>query len=60
MKIDMSAKAIAARLRMASQLRDLCLSLGKAKPVEKEPSKEDDSNSDAGSLHQAKELKESR
>jgi hypothetical protein len=33
MKIDMSAKAIAARLKFVSQLTRLCLSLAKAKPV---------------------------
>jgi hypothetical protein len=31
MKVDMSPEAIATRLKRASQLRDLCLSLGKAK-----------------------------
>jgi hypothetical protein len=30
MKVDMSAKAVTARLRRASQLRRLCLSLGRA------------------------------
>ena len=34
MKVDMSAKAITARLRRVSQLRRLCLSLAKAKKVE--------------------------
>jgi hypothetical protein len=38
-KVDMSAQAITARLKRASQLRDLCLSLGKAKFVEPEPAK---------------------
>ena len=33
MKVDMSPKAITARIRLASEMRDLCLSLGKAKPV---------------------------
>jgi hypothetical protein len=33
MKVDMSAKAVTARLKMVSQLRRLCLALGKAKPV---------------------------
>ncbi len=32
MKVDMSPQAIASRLRQVSQLRRLCLSLGKAKP----------------------------
>jgi hypothetical protein len=31
MTIDMSAKAVTARIKRASQLRRLCLSLGKAK-----------------------------
>ncbi len=35
MKVDMSAKAITTRLRRTSQLRRLCLSLAKAKPIEK-------------------------
>ena len=33
MKVDMSAKAVTARLKLTSQLRRLCLSLGKARPV---------------------------
>lgn len=33
-KVDMSAKAITTRLKRASQLRDLCLSLGKAKFIQ--------------------------
>jgi len=33
MKVDMSPKAITVRLKRASQLRKLCLSLGKAKPI---------------------------
>ncbi len=45
MKVDMSAKAVTTRLKRVSQLRRLCLSLGKAKPVAT-PSQEknDDSN----------------
>ncbi len=35
MKVDMSPAAVTARLRLASQLRRLCLSLAKAKPVER-------------------------
>ena len=34
MKVDMSAKAVTARLKLTSQLRRLCLSLGQARPVE--------------------------
>jgi hypothetical protein len=33
MKVDMSAKAVTARLQLVSQLRRLCLELGKMKPV---------------------------
>ena len=33
MKVDMSPQAVTTRLRRASQLRRLCLSLGKAQPV---------------------------
>jgi len=33
MKVDMSPKAISNRLKLVSQLRRLCLSLSKAKPV---------------------------
>jgi hypothetical protein len=35
MKVDMSPKAVTARLRLASQLRRLCLALGKARPVDR-------------------------
>ena len=34
MKVDMSAEAVTARLRRVSELRRLCLALGKARPVE--------------------------
>jgi hypothetical protein len=37
MKVDMSPKAISTRLKLASQLRRLCLSLAKAKPVQSRP-----------------------
>ena len=33
MKVDMSPEAIATRLKRVSQLRELCLSLGKAKLI---------------------------
>ena len=33
MKVDMSAEAVTIRLKRASQLRRLCLELGKMKPV---------------------------
>lgn len=35
-RVDMSAKAVTARLRLVSDLRDLCLLLGKAQ-IEQEP-----------------------
>jgi hypothetical protein len=34
MKVDMSPEAVTARLKLVSQLRRLCLSLGKARPVQ--------------------------
>jgi hypothetical protein len=34
--IDMSPKAVTRRLKLASELRDLCLSLAKAKPIRKD------------------------
>jgi hypothetical protein len=34
MKVDMSSKAVTTRLIRVAQLRRLCLSLGKAKPVD--------------------------
>ncbi|MFY9610635.1 MAG: hypothetical protein WAU45_18745 [Blastocatellia bacterium] len=37
MNVDMSAKAVTARLKLVSQLRRLCLSLAKAKPVSSGP-----------------------
>jgi hypothetical protein len=33
MEVDMSARAVTARLQLVSQLRRLCLELGKMKPV---------------------------
>jgi len=39
MKVDMSPKAVTMRLKLVSQLRRLCLALGKAKPLE-EPKEE--------------------
>jgi hypothetical protein len=33
MKVDMSPQAVTARLKLVSQLRRLCLSLAKAKPI---------------------------
>jgi hypothetical protein len=41
MKVDMSAKAVTARLKLVSQLRRLCLSLAKANPVNP-PAKSDE------------------
>ena len=34
MKVDMSREAVTARLKLASQLRRLCLALGKARPLD--------------------------
>jgi hypothetical protein len=34
MRVDMSPKAVTVRLKRVSQLRRLCLSLGKAQPAE--------------------------
>ena len=39
-EVDMSSEAITRRLRMASQLRDLSLSLMKAKPLTAEEARE--------------------
>ena len=38
MKVDMSPEAVTARLKRVSQLRRLCLALGKATPVAPAPS----------------------
>ena len=35
MKVDMSPNAVTARLKLVSQLRNLCLALGKARPVDR-------------------------
>lgn len=37
-KVDMSAEAVTARLKLVSELRDLCLLLGTAK-IESQPEK---------------------
>lgn len=37
MRVDMSAKAVTTRLQRVSQLRKLCLSLMKARPVTPKP-----------------------
>ena len=37
MKVDMSPKAVTVRLRRVSQLRRLCLALGKGKTVNQPP-----------------------
>jgi hypothetical protein len=37
MKVDMSAKAVTVRLKRVSQLRRLCVALGKGKPLEGPP-----------------------
>jgi hypothetical protein len=38
-RVDMSAKAVTARLKLVSELRDLCLHLGKATIESRAPSK---------------------
>jgi hypothetical protein len=38
MKVDMSPKAVTVRLKRASQLRRLCVALGKSRPIEGPPS----------------------
>ena len=40
MKTDMSPRAVTARLKRVEQLRRLCLSLGRAKPVTPEKKRE--------------------
>ena len=35
MRVDMSSEAVTARLKLVSQLRRLCLSLGKARPIDR-------------------------
>lgn len=40
MKVDMSPEAVTNRLKRASQLRRLCLALGKAKLIEPGPALE--------------------
>jgi len=45
MKVDMSPKAVSHRLKRVSQLRRLCLSLAKAKPL---PRKEGEKESGGG------------
>lgn len=40
MKTDMSPHAVTVRLIRVSQLRKLCLSLAKAKPIEQQPPKQ--------------------
>ena len=41
-QIDMSARAVTARLKLVSQLRRLCLSLGTAKLDSRLPTKHED------------------
>ena len=36
MKVDMSSRAVTVRLKRVSQLRRLCLALGKTKPITSE------------------------
>ena len=46
MKVDMSAEAVTIRLKRASQLRRLCLELGKMKPVASTKPADADSGAD--------------
>lgn len=48
MSVDMSASAVTARLRQVSELRRLCLSLAKAKPVDAAPEGDAKNPSPAG------------
>jgi hypothetical protein len=52
MKADMSAKAVTARLKLTSQLRRLCLSLGQARPGEPRTKAARDSISSSSSHQQ--------
>ena len=51
-KVDMSAKAITARLRRVSELRRLCLSLRKAKAQSNEAKQDQNASSSQPSLKQ--------
>jgi len=42
MKVDMSAAAVTTRLKRVSQLRRLCLALGKSNPVPAKPPQDAD------------------
>jgi len=54
MKVDMSAKAVTTRLKRVSQLRQLCLSLGKARivtdSIQKPQKKKIEKQTDSASL----------
>ena len=52
-QVDMSAKAVTARLKLVSDLRDLCLLIGKAK-IEEEPNRKQRRGSKSKSAHQKK------
>lgn len=41
MKVDMSSDAVTARLKRVSQLRRLCLALGKSRPAARTPASSD-------------------
>lgn len=54
--IDMSAAAVTARLRLVSELRRLCISLGSAKVKERPPARSQEDRTEIG---QAKNPKRS-
>lgn len=58
MDVDMSPEAVAIRLERASQLRRLCLELGKMKPVA--PTRTADANSGAADPRSPMESRERR
>jgi hypothetical protein len=59
MKVDMSPEAVTIRLKRVSQLRRLCLELGKMKPVASTKTADADSGAaDLGPLTEARELRD--
>lgn len=51
-KVDMSARAVTARLRRVSELRRLCLSLQKAKVLSHEAKRDQNASSSQPSMKQ--------
>jgi hypothetical protein len=61
MGTDMSSRAVTARLRRTSQLRDLCLRLGKARrPTEHKSNVENASQKDGNAGSQIRKIAEAR